>query len=80
MYEVIGIERLNYKNRDGKQVTGYRVHFTYDLPTGGEHNGKAADNVYLSDSAFVQCGVGVGDPARPVYNKYGRCIGFMESD
>lgn len=80
MYEIVGIERLDYDNKQGRHVTGYRVHFTYDLPSGGEHAGKAVDSVYLSDALFVQCGVSVGDAAMPVYNKYGRCQGFMESD
>ena len=78
MYQIIGIERLDYNNKQGKHVTGYRVHFTFDLPAGGEHDGKAADSVFLSDSVFVQSGVHVGDSAIPVYNKYGRCQGFME--
>ena len=78
MYRIIGIERLDYHNKKGKHVTGYRVHFTFDLPAGGERDGQAADSVFLSDPLFVQSGVHVGDQAIPVYNKYGRCTGFME--
>lgn len=78
MYLIEGIERLDYKNKQERRVTGYRVHFTYDLPAGGEHSGRACDSVFLSDSSFVQCGVSVGDSAIPVYNKFGRCTGFME--
>lgn len=79
MYEIIGIQRMDYTNKNDRRVTGYKVYFTYDLPPGGEHNGKAADSAFLSDSAFVQSGVGVGDPAMPIYNKYGKCTGFVES-
>lgn len=78
MYVIEGIERLNYTNKSGRAVSGYRVHFSYDLPKGGEHDGRAVDSVFLSDSAFLQSGVHVGDAACPVYNKYGRCTGFMD--
>lgn len=77
---MIGIERVEYTSNSGKRVEGYRVYFTYDLPSnGGESSGKAADRVFLSNSLFVQCRINVGDPAMPIYNKYGRCTGFLES-
>lgn len=78
MYNVVGIERVEYVNKSGKEVRGYRVHFTFDLDEGAGNSGKAVDTVFLSDSLFVQSGVRVGDQAMPVYNKYGRCTGFME--
>ena len=80
MYEIIGIQRVDYENKNNRRVTGYKVFFSYDLPSyGGENSGKAADSVFLSDSLFAQSGVSVGDPAQPIYNKYGRCTGFVES-
>lgn len=80
LYEIIGIQRMDYENKNNRRVTGYKVFFSYDLPAlGGENSGKAADSVFLSDSLFVQCGVAVGDAAMPIYNKYGRCTGFVES-
>lgn len=79
MYEIIGIQRVDYRNKNDREIKGYKVFFAYDLPAGGEHSGKAADSVYLSDSLFIQCGISVGDPAMPVYNKYGKCTGFVES-
>lgn len=80
MYEVVGIQRLDYTNKSGKHVQGYRVHFTYDFdPRDGESRGKACDSVYLSSDVFAECGVDVGSPAMPVYNKFGRCTGFVDS-
>lgn len=80
MYEVIGIERLDYTNKNNRRVTGYRVYFTYDPP--GEavgYEGKCCDSVYCSDAIFTGAGIAVGSPAMPVYDKWGRCNGFMES-
>lgn len=78
MYMIEGIERRVYTNKNNRQVSGWRVHFSYDLPEGGEHDGRAVDTVFLSDTDFLRAGVHVGDAAMPIYNKYGRCTGFMD--
>lgn len=78
MHMIEGLERLDYKNKSGRSVTGWRIHFSYDFPEGGEHDGRAVDSVFLSDTAFVRAGLHVGDSAMPLYNKYGRCTGFMD--
>lgn len=80
MYEVIGIERLDYQNKQGNNVRGYRIYFTFDLDEKAVGNrGKACDSVFLGDDAFSNAGIDVGSPAMPIYNKYGRCTGFMEA-
>lgn len=80
MYEVIGLERLDYTNKNNRRVTGYRVHFVYDPPKGAVNfEGKCCDSVYCNDDVFSGSGIAVGSPVMPVYDKWGRCNGFMES-
>lgn len=76
MYQVIGVERISYKSKKtDKIVEGYRVYFTFDLNTDG---GLGADNCFVGTTDYERHPVMPGDVAMPVYNKYGRCTGFMD--
>lgn len=80
MYEIIGIERVDYvSKKTGNPVKGYRVYFTYDFVEGGGGRGKGCDACFCNDSLFAECGIDIGSPAMPVYNRQGRLTGFVES-
>lgn len=81
MYEVVGLERVDYENKSGRRVTGWRVHYVFDLPERGNPNegGRGCDTCYCSDLVFADAGITVGSPAMPVYDKRGRVVGFMAS-
>lgn len=80
MYEIVGIRRVDYvSKKTQKPVKGYEVHFLYDSPEGVEgYEGRMSDLVFVNDSVFTSSGIAVGSIARPVYNKFGRCEGFVE--
>lgn len=80
MYEIIGIERVQYKSKSGREVSGYAVYFNYDPPEGAlNYQGRLCDDCFVGDDLFAKSGITVGSPAMPVYDKRGRVTGFMES-
>lgn len=78
MYEIIGIRRIDYKNKSGRHISGYEVNYTYDYSE-GYGDGKACDSTFVNDDVFARSGITVGSPSMPVFDKRGRCTGFMES-
>lgn len=45
---IVGFEKIEYVNKDGKEVKGLRLYYTYEDDS---VSGKAADTVYLSNSS-----------------------------
>lgn len=58
MYEVVGINDVNYTNRQGNKVEGFNL-YLIDLDTKRESlNGKLTKDVYISkmnDNAYQVC-------------------------
>lgn len=80
MYEIIGIERINYTNKSGRDISGYGVYFTYDPPVGAlNFQGRLCDQCFVGDAIFERAQISVGSLSMPVYDKRGHVTGFVES-
>lgn len=70
--KLIGIQRVDYTNKNGFHILGYRLH----LSTPAERNdciGEITDTVFVSDQVFATCDdLAVGDEVSIAYNKYGK--------
>lgn len=45
---IVGFENIQYTNKDGREVKGLRLYYTYEDPS---CNGKCCDTVYISGSS-----------------------------
>lgn len=66
VYKVLGIEAVEYENKQGKIVKGERLHLGYD-----KHgvDGMAVEVLFVSDK--IDYDVTIGDNVRVYFNKYG---------
>lgn len=70
--KLIGIQRVDYTNKNGYHILGYRLHTSTPAKT-NDSIGEITDVVFVSDqvfSAFDQ--LVVGDEISIAYNKYGK--------
>ena len=70
--KLIGIQRVDYTNKNGYHVMGYKLH----MSTPAMRNdciGELTDIVFVSDPVFATCDhLAVGDEVSIAYNKYGK--------
>lgn len=68
---VVGIERIDYQNKNGYRVVGNRYHCLFEAKA---VTGMATDFLYLSDTFIEQnkIHIEVGDNLAVYYNKYGK--------
>ena len=70
--KLIGIQRVDYTNKNGYHVMGYKLH----LSTPANRNdciGEITDTVFVSDPVFATGDhLAVGDEVSIAYNKYGK--------
>lgn len=70
--KLIGIQRVDYTNKNGYHVMGYKLH----LSTPAQRNdsiGEITEVVFVSDHVFATCDhLAVGDEVAIAYNKYGK--------
>lgn len=70
MYNVVGIEKVDYKNRQGRQIKGTALHCMYENENYG---GYAVERVYIGGD--VDCSaVRVNSNVDILYNKYGKVV------
>lgn len=70
--KLIGIQRVDYKNKNGYHVTGYRLH-TSTPATRNDCIGELTDAVFVADQVFATCDhLAVGDEISIAYNKFGK--------
>ena len=65
-YIVVGIEKVDYTNKQGKQVRGTKLHCTIERKN---TEGLAVETVYVSDD--VCPAISLGAVIDVLYNKYG---------
>ena len=68
-YTIIGLESVSYVNKAGQQVSGVRLHLSYEKKN---CVGLAVETVFTS--AEVAAGVEVGSVIELLYNKYGKVV------
>lgn len=70
--KLIGIQRIDYTNKNGYHVLGYKLHLS--MPAQRKDSiGEITDTVFVSDEVFTVCDhLAVGDELSIAYNKYGK--------
>lgn len=70
--KLIGIQRVDYTNKNGYHILGYKLH-TSTPAKSNDALGEITDCVFVSDQAFGTCdNLAVGDEIVIAYNKYGK--------
>lgn len=70
--KLIGIQRVDYINKNGSHVLGYKLHLSAPA-TRNNCIGEITYTEFVSDSVFVSCDhIAVGDEVSISYNKYGK--------
>lgn len=70
--KLIGIQRVDYTNKNGYHVVGYKLH-TSTLAMRDDCIGELTEAVFVADSVFATCDhLAVGDEISIAYNKYGK--------
>ena len=73
--KLIGIQRVDYTNKNGYHVMGYKLHTSTPAKT-DEAIGEITEAVFVSDQVFGTCDhIAVGDEIAIAYNKYGKVTG-----
>lgn len=72
--KLIGIQRVDYTNKNGYHVLGYKLH-TSTPAIRNDCIGELTETVFVSDSVFAACDhLAVGDDISISYNKFGKVI------
>lgn len=70
--KVIGIQRVDYTNKNGYHVVGYKLH-TSTPAMRNDCIGELTEAVFVADSVFAICDhLAVGDEISIAYNKFGK--------
>ena len=70
--KLIGIQRVDYTNKNGYHIVGYKLH-TSTPAKFGDAIGEITDAVFVSEQTFTACDqLAVGDEISIAYNKYGK--------
>ena len=70
--KLIGIQRVDYTNRNGYHVLGYKLH-TSTPAMRNDCIGELTEAVFVTDPVFASCDhLAVGDTISIAYNKYGK--------
>ena len=70
--KLIGIQRVDYTNKGGYHVMGYKLHMSTPA-TRNDSIGEITDTEFVSDQVFATCDqLAVGDEISIAYNKYGK--------
>ena len=70
--KLIGIQRVDYTNKNGYHILGYKLHTSTPAKT-NDSIGEITDAVYVCDQVFATCdNIAVGDEISIAYNKFGK--------
>ena len=70
--KLIGIQRVDYTNKNGYHILGYKLHTSTPAKT-KDSIGEITDAVFVPDQIFATCDqLAVGDEIYIAYNKYGK--------
>lgn len=72
--KLIGIQRVDYTNKNGYRVLGYKLHTS--IPTKrNDCIGELTEAVFVADPVFATCDhLAVGDEISIAYNKFGKVV------
>lgn len=64
---ILGIENVDYMNKNGKHITGFKLHLGYEKDN---TIGLAVINEFVKDIGNVQ----IDDEVELLYNKFGQVV------
>ncbi len=71
MYNVVGIQKINYvSKKTGSPVVGTRLHCMQSFPETSESSGYSVDSFYCSSQVDLSA-VSVGSDVEIFFNRYG---------
>lgn len=72
---IMGVKKVDFKGKDGKQLQGFNVYFAYK----DEHiDGSGCDRIFLSPARFAEFAVVPGHHYDAYYNRYGKIDSMQE--
>lgn len=72
--KLIGIQRVDYTNKNGYHVMGYKLH-TSAPAMRNDCIGELTEAVFVADPVFATCDhLAVGDEISISYNKFGKVV------
>ena len=70
--KLIGIQRVDYTNKSGYHILGYKLHTSTPAKT-HDSIGEITDAVFVSDQVFSTCDhLTINNEISIAYNKYGK--------
>lgn len=80
--KIIGIQRVDYTNKNGYHVLGYKLHTATPFDkVRSDCIGEYVESFFVSDRVFGQHdSVAIGDKISIAYNKFGKIVGFSIID
>lgn len=68
MYNLVGYEKVDYTNKQGVQITGHRLHLTYESD---KIQGQGVESVYVSSTVQMPK-LALGQKVDVLYNRFGK--------
>lgn len=71
-YQVVGIQMVDFKPKDGNQITGTKLHCVVDTQQSKDFEGRKVETLFLSQFRFPSVKVHPGDFIEVGFNRYGK--------
>lgn len=71
-YEVVGVQIVDFKPKDGNQITGTKLHCLTDPQQTKDFEGRKVETLFLSQYKFSSVKVHPGDCIDVGFNRYGK--------
>lgn len=68
-FTLVGYERVDYTNKEGKRILGHRLHLSYLID---RVDGIAVQSEFVSDSVQLPSPLPLKSKIQLLYNRYGR--------
>ncbi len=72
--EIVGLSHFSFTGSDNKEVSGYKVHCTFDGNNENHIDGMGVMNFFISDAKCGSWRPALGQNIDPRYNDKGRLI------
>ena len=79
--KIVGLRRVSFTGKDGREVSGVTVYYTEQLPP-GQGEGQMADRVFVSSARLAELGfdLRVGMEVQFVWGRSGSLRSIVRAD